>query len=117
MPESQQSNDPQHISVRAVGWGAAAILGGIVFAVVAAWATWHYLGSGSGANRGPGAAKAEAPRLLTAPQPDRAAYFAEKQRVIDSYGWVDRQAGIARIPVGEAMRLMADRAQAGRAQR
>jgi hypothetical protein len=117
MPESKQASDPEHINVRAIGWGALAILGGIVFAVVAAFAAWRYLSPEPGPNRGPGGARAAAPELLTAPQPERAAYFAEKQRAIDGYGWVDRQAGIARIPVTEAMLLMAAQAQARRAQR
>ncbi len=47
------------------------------------------------------------PVLESAPQPDRAAYLAEKERLLHGYQWVDAQAGIARIPIEQAMRIMA----------
>jgi hypothetical protein len=117
MPETKQVSDPQDISVRAIGWGAVAIVAGILFAIGVSYAAWRALGAGPGPNRATGGAQPAAPQLLAAPQPDKARYFAEKERAISSYGWVDRQAGIARIPVGEAMQLMAARAQAGKVQR
>jgi hypothetical protein len=117
MPETGQVSDPQDISVRAIGWGALAILGGILFALGVSYAAWRALDADPGPNRGTGGAQAPAPQLLAAPQPDKARYFAEKERAISGYGWVDRQAGIARIPVGEAMQLMAARAQARKVQR
>jgi hypothetical protein len=59
------------------------------------------------ANTPPHAFAGRAPLLQPAPQPERAAYFEEKRRATQTYGWVDRQAGIARIPLDEAMQLMA----------
>jgi hypothetical protein len=112
VPEAKQSAQAQDLNFRAIGWGALAIVVGIVFAIGASYAVWRYLGLEPGPNRGPGHAQAASPRLLIAPQPDRAAYFAEKAKVTNSYGWVDKQAGIARIPVDQAMQLMAERAQA-----
>jgi hypothetical protein len=47
--------------------------------------------------------------LQPAPQPERAAYFAEKQQRLDGVGWVDRGAGIAHIPIDQAMRMEAAR--------
>ena len=47
------------------------------------------------------------PRLQEMPFKDIAALRAEEGGVLDSYGWVDQKAGIARIPVGEAMKLVA----------
>lgn len=52
------------------------------------------------------------PRLLAAPQDERAAYFAEKEKRLHTYEWVDRQAGTARIPIEVAMELLAARTQA-----
>lgn len=46
------------------------------------------------------------PVLESAPQPDRAAYMAEKEKLLHGYQWVDAQAGIARIPIEQAMRIM-----------
>jgi hypothetical protein len=59
------------------------------------------------ANTPPHAFAGRAPLLQPAPQPERAAYFEEKRRATQTYGWVDRQAGITRIPLDEAMKLMA----------
>ena len=36
-------------------------------------------------------------------------YLAEQAELLDSYGWVDREQDIARIPIGDAMRLYVER--------
>ncbi|HJV26911.1 MAG TPA: hypothetical protein VJ673_14580 [Aromatoleum sp.] len=50
------------------------------------------------------------PRQRPAPQDDRAAYVAEKEQLLESYGWIDPRAEIARIPVSVAMDIAAARA-------
>jgi hypothetical protein len=97
------------IHMRAMGRGALAILAGILFAVGGAW--WLLRAQGPAANTAQPPAAMPAPRLQPAPQPERAAYFADKQQRLDSAGWVDRNAGIAHIPLEEAMRLAAARKQ------
>jgi hypothetical protein len=47
--------------------------------------------------------------LESAPQLDRAQFDAEKRKLIQGYGWVDRAGGIARIPVDAAMDLLVQR--------
>jgi hypothetical protein len=47
------------------------------------------------------------PQLQSAPQLDRSRFFADEQRLLDRYEWIDREKGIARIPIDEAMRLVA----------
>jgi len=50
------------------------------------------------------------------PREDLAAMRAEEQRILNGYGWVDRQAGLARIPIARAMELTLERGvSAGRA--
>ena len=49
------------------------------------------------------------PRLQEMPFKDIAALRAEEQAVLESYGWIDEKAGIARIPVAEAMKIVAER--------
>ena len=105
MPEPSPGRD---IDVRGVRIGAIAIACGILFALAASF--FLLRARGPAANTPAGAFRAPAPLLQTAPQVERAAYFAEKARLTGSYGWVDRQAGIARIPVDQAMRLLAERA-------
>ena len=43
------------------------------------------------------------PRLQVAPERELAAMRAEQQAVLESFGWVDETAGVARIPIDVAM--------------
>jgi hypothetical protein len=48
------------------------------------------------------------PRLQTTERLDLAHLRQAEDDLLNGYGWVDRKAGIVRIPVAEAMRLLAD---------
>jgi hypothetical protein len=48
-----------------------------------------------------------APRLQADPHADLEALRARDGRILGTYGWVDRDAGIARIPIARAMELLA----------
>ncbi|MBZ9762424.1 hypothetical protein LB553_16290 [Mesorhizobium sp. CA8] len=45
----------------------------------------------------------ENPDLQTTPQQDLTVFRAEEDRQLKTLGWVDRNAGIARIPIDDAM--------------
>ncbi|HZX33258.1 MAG TPA: hypothetical protein VFF03_18040 [Rhodocyclaceae bacterium] len=83
----------------------------VVFACRGLLAIWHIPAdtSPSGSGRFP----SDAPRLQSAPQDERAAYFAEKEKLLHDYAWVDRRAGTVRIPIEAAMAMMVER-QKGR---
>ncbi len=49
------------------------------------------------------------PRLQTAPLRDLQEMRAAEEAILHSYGWVDRQAGVVRIPIERAMQLLAER--------
>lgn len=49
------------------------------------------------------------PRLQSNPERDLARMRAEERARLEGYGWVDRERGIARIPVTEAMRILGER--------
>ena len=49
------------------------------------------------------------PRLQVNPRGDLANLRRAEDQVLDSYGWVDRNAGIVRIPIEQAMKLMVER--------
>jgi hypothetical protein len=49
------------------------------------------------------------PRLQTTPREDLRDLRAAEDETLASYGWVDRNAGIVRIPIDEAMRLTLER--------
>lgn len=112
--DKQATHQPAGISVRGVLWGGLAIAFGITLAALVAYLLWQRWDAPSGAQF-PGAPNTGAvptsvqPLLQSAPQQERAQYFAEKQRLIESWEWIDRQHGIARIPVEQAIRIMAAR--------
>jgi hypothetical protein len=51
-----------------------------------------------------------APQLQISPRSDMAEMRAAEEKTLRSYGWVDKQKGVARIPIERAMELLAERA-------
>lgn len=49
------------------------------------------------------------PRLQVTPLPDLARYMAEQKASVSGYAWVDPAQGLARIPVDQAIDLLAKR--------
>ena len=49
------------------------------------------------------------PRLQTDPKQDLADLRRREDALLGTYGWVDKNAGIVRIPIEEAMRLTVER--------
>jgi len=56
----------------------------------------------------PPAPAATTPRLQVEPVVDLATLRAHEDRILDGYAWVDKERGIARIPIEDAMRLVAE---------
>jgi hypothetical protein len=50
-----------------------------------------------------------APRLQVEPRHDLGDYRQSQSASLDSYGWVDRQNGVVRIPIDRAMDLLLER--------
>ncbi len=108
MHDAIEPAEHSDIELRAVMLGAVAIVLTVVLALLIAYVMWTRLRP-DGSDGGPNAAfdfRVASPRLESAPQPERANYFAEKARLLHSWQWVDQQAGIARIPMDTAMQLM-----------
>lgn len=63
-----------------------------------------------------GGRQAPLPRLQEAPFVDVGALRAEEERALRNFGWVDRQAGVVRLPIDVAMRLYVEREAARRDQ-
>jgi hypothetical protein len=92
---------------------AAVILVALVLVVLACrglLALWHIPADTSPS--GSGQFPTDAPRLQPAPQDEKAAYFAEKEKLLHDYAWVDRRAGTVRIPVEAAMAMLVERGRA-----
>ncbi|MDB6021410.1 MAG: hypothetical protein JWQ04_1267 [Pedosphaera sp.] len=49
------------------------------------------------------------PHEQFSPQLDLQAWRAQQEAELNSYGWIDRNAGVARIPIGRAMELISER--------
>ncbi len=54
-----------------------------------------------------------APRLQTDPHGDLVRMRTEEADILSSYGWVDRDAGVVRIPIDRAMALLVERRGGG----
>lgn len=51
-----------------------------------------------------------APQLQISPRSDLAEMRAAEEKALHSYGWIDKEKGLARIPIERAMELLAERA-------
>jgi len=49
------------------------------------------------------------PRLQTDPRADLADLRVQEEKVLETYGWVDKNASVVRIPIEEAMKLTVKR--------
>jgi hypothetical protein len=49
------------------------------------------------------------PRLQTHPREDLRDLRAHEDEVLTSYGWVDKNTGVVRIPIEEAMKIVVER--------
>ena len=56
------------------------------------------------------------PRLQTTPVPNRKLIVEQENKLLTTYGWVNSKSGVARIPVDQAMKLLAERGLPARAE-
>jgi len=56
------------------------------------------------------------PRLLESPGRDLKAMRAAENALLSSYAWIDREKGIARIPINDAIEILAQRGLPARPQ-
>lgn len=105
------------LSYRSIGWFVAGIAILSLAAFAGMWILSSRLKAGSIA-RDPAASpmpEANQPRprpraaLQADPTADMQKFRAEEDAVLSSYRWVDKSAGIARIPVSRAIDLLAER--------
>jgi hypothetical protein len=98
------------VSVRHIVIGGALIAGTVALiagAVVAGLTHWQL--PLAGPNQADYALPATTPPLESAPQPDLRRSREDKQKLLTTSAWVDRGAGIARIPIATAMTLLSER--------
>ena len=96
-------------------------VGVTVFSFVSMWWLYWYLADREAERSAPASPLAveharsapPAPRLQERPKDDLVALRESERAVLDSYGWVDRDGGIVRLPIERAMELVAERGLPG----
>jgi hypothetical protein len=87
----------------------------VVLCLLVCWGVLHFFNRERKAEQrrpatsGTQVAAFPAPRLLVHPGRERKKLETTGRAQLESYGWVDRRAGIARIPVTRAMQLIMER--------
>jgi hypothetical protein len=111
---SMRGHEPNKIVVRGLVIAAAALVGtGIVVQIILALVMEQFAHKEQQLDSlYPGRMAIDVdqfpiPRLQENPSVDLARQRAEERRRFDAYGWVDRKAGIAHIPVERAMDILA----------
>jgi hypothetical protein len=113
--------EPDRVSTGPIlKFGATLVVGSFI-SMAAAWGVFRLLEARTRASEaGPTPVEAEQPRTVEQRMPPEprleidepaalARLRAEEQERLSSYGWVDKPAGVVRIPVERAMELLVER--------
>jgi protein SCO1 len=95
------------VSLRAVAIAGCVIAAGIALSAALSWLAMKELAADPRGANDAAPPAVEGARLQSAPRVELAAFLREKRERLESYGWIDRDAGRAHIPIERAMRLMA----------
>jgi hypothetical protein len=96
-------------------WFAMGLALVIAAVVLVSYGLFHYFYQSETRKRPPpsplsyGVEPPPEPRLLTKPGADLAAMRAEEDQILGSYGWIDRERGIVRVPIDRAITLLAQK--------
>ena len=112
--EAERAHERADVDVRRIALVAAGLVAIAVVVHVALWFQMRGLWAARERALPPpvpvASARPEAPpepRLQTSPEEDLRALRREEEAQLESYGWVDRQAGVIRVPIERAMELVA----------
>jgi hypothetical protein len=107
------AHEERDVDVRLLGLcglGLAILLGGSLALMVWLLDVFNVTPEGRGLRTAPVAEtppRPLAPRLQTSPSREMQEMLAAENARLQSYGWVDRESGIARIPIDRALALVA----------
>lgn len=106
------------LNVRAVVWTGAILAAGTIVICLLMWAMYRGIAHLERRHDPAPPPLAEerrpqplppAPRLQSSPDDDMATFRAEEDRTLGTPAWIDRQAGVVRLPIGLAMDVLARR--------
>jgi hypothetical protein len=107
--------EKRDMSVRVIGRFLAGLVVTVIVVLGLMWRLFDYYQTGEARREVPPSPLAEArqippgPTLQVTPQQDLKAMRSEEDVLLHSYGWLDQRAGIVRIPIERAMKLLAER--------
>lgn len=101
-----ERHEPSDINARVIVWTAVAVVLVIALVSIAVYVLYPHAPSGFEPDERAWAASIpqDLPALQTSPSADFERWRREQQSALSSYGWIDREQGIAHIPIEEAMR-------------
>ena len=111
----RSGHEVRDVNIRGILWLAATVLGGGIVVQVALWVMLQSLEVSAKLADPELSPLAEmrssppAPRLQDSPSHDYAEYRFEQDARLNSYGWVDRERRVVRLPVARAMELILER--------
>jgi hypothetical protein len=109
----RQGYELRDISIRGVLWAAVAIVVGVVLGMAALAAVVRLLDVSSKEPELSPLERTEVlppgPRLEVHPARTLAVVRGREQELLEGFAWIDRTAGIARIPIESAMGVLAER--------
>lgn len=108
---SDRHESIRSIDARHVHWAAIGFFGGFALVAALSWLLWRvsFPVPDEGIQAVP-----PSPRLQAHPGPDLHAERARETNQLTGYAWVDRRAGIARIPITRAVQILIDQHAAAR---
>ena len=118
-------HEESDVNIRAIfGFGIGLAVAGIVISFVV-WLLFQYFEARESRKVTPefplaaqqGNRLPPEPRLQTNPRADLADLRAQEENVLETYGWIDKNASVVRIPIEEAMKLTVQRGLPARQER
>jgi hypothetical protein len=105
-------HEESDVNARAIlGFGAGLVVAAVAIHFVV-WLMFQYLSTREAARMPPVYPLAAGqdrlppePRLQTAPRDDLRALRDHEDQILRNYSWVDKQAGVVRVPIDEAMKI------------
>ena len=121
-PSAREGYEHRDAQVRILAWLLAALLASTLVVLGLMKALFGYFASQEDRHQPPPSTLAGArssvppePRLQNTPFDQLRRMRAEEDAALDSYGWVDRKAGIVRIPIEQALDIAARAGATGQA--
>ncbi len=106
--KERDAHETYRTAARRLHWYALGLLGTLLVIVLAMyWLARPLMQRAAGM---PAPTPPPAPRLQAHPQDDLAALRRRETQKLQTYEWIDRSSGVARIPIERAMQLLAESA-------